>query len=305
MASFASVSQSELGRRRQELRRSRRVKFFQRCWQTVAVSCLAGGLMWVSTRPGWVIYEPEQVEIEGNQFLSAQTVRSLLPLDYPQSLMRLQPEAIAEKLESAAPIAQATVTRHLLPAGLTVRVKERYPVALSQLAAPAEVVANPKAVKETTDAPAVAPKPAPAVPTKVETASNLGVLDKNGWWTPLKSYTSFDRTLPLPTLKVIGNPDVYRSDWPPLYQELSRSPVKVSEIDWQDPTNLILKTELGTVHLGPYSSKFAAQLSALDKMRQLPKHPRYTQIAYIDLKNPQSPAIKLQQANVPAQTKAP
>ena len=163
MASFASVSQSELGRRRKELRRSRRVKFFQRCWQTVAVSCLAGGLIWVSTRPGWVIYEPEQVEIEGNQFLSAQTVRSLLPLDYPQSLMHLQPQAIAEKLESAAPIAQATVTRHLLPAGLTVRVKERFPVALSQLATPTEVVANPQAVKETTDA-ASAPKPATAAP---------------------------------------------------------------------------------------------------------------------------------------------
>lgn len=295
MASFSSVSQSELGKRRKELRRSRKVKFFQRCWQTIAVSCLAGGLIWVSTRPGWVIYEPEQVEIEGNQFLSAQTVRSLLPLKYPQSLMRLQPQAIAEKLESAAPIAKATVTRHLLPAGLTVRVKERYPVALSQLTTPGEPVPNPKAVKPAADA--IAPKP--------ETASNLGVLDKNGWWTPLKSYTSLDRTLPLPTLKVIGNPDLYRNDWPSLYQELSRSPVKVSEIDWQDPANLILKTELGTVHLGPYSSKFAAQLGALDKMRQLPKHPRYSQIDYIDLKNPQSPAIKVQSAKVPAPTKTP
>ncbi|MCU0516958.1 MAG: FtsQ-type POTRA domain-containing protein, partial [Oscillatoria sp. Prado101] len=219
-------------------------------------------------RPAWVIHQPEQVVIEGNQLLSARTIRSLLPVSYPQSLLRLQPEVMAKQLESQAPIAKATVSRHLFPAGLTVTVKERYPVALTV--------------------------PAAAGPA-------LGVLDENGWWVPLQSYTSLEVSLQLPGLKVIGNPDQYRLQWPPVYEAVSRSAVKISQIDWQDPANLILKTELGDVHFGPYSSKFVEQLKVLDRMRQLPKHPRSPQISYIDLKNPASPTVKI----IPKSAKAP
>lgn len=276
MDSIASVSQSELGLRRKQLQRARRLRVLQVCWQTLTAGTLAWGLVWVTCRPAWVIHQPEQVVIEGNQFLSAQTIRSLLPVSYPQSLLRLQPEVMAKQLESQAPIAKAAVRRHLFPAGLVVTVKERYPVALTVLAASG-------------------PLASPSDP------SRLGVLDENGWWVPLQSYTSLERSLQLPRLKVIGNPDQYRPDWPPLYEAVSRSPVKVSEIDWQNPANLILKTELGTVHLGPYSSKFAEQLKVLDRMRQLPKHRLYSQIAYIDLKNPASPAVKM----LPSAAKVP
>lgn len=276
MDSIASVSQSELGLRRKQLQRARRRRVLQVCWQTLTAGTLAWGLVWVTCRPAWVIHQPEQVVIEGNQLLSAGTIRSLLPISYPQSLLRLQPEVMAKQLESQAPIAKAAVRRHLFPAGLVVTVKERYPVALTVPAASG-------------------PLASPSDP------SRSGVLDENGWWVPLQNYTSLERSLQLPRLKVIGNPDQYRHEWPPLYEAVSRSPVKVSQIDWQDPANLILKTELGTVHLGPYSSKFVEQLKVLDRMRQLPKHPRYSQIAYIDLKNPASPAVKM----LPSAVKAP
>ncbi|WP_017721206.1 cell division protein FtsQ/DivIB [Kamptonema formosum] len=280
MDSIASVSQSELGLRRKQLQRARRLRLLQVGWQTVSAGCLAWGLVWVTGRPAWVIHQPEQVVIEGNELLSARTIRSLLPVSYPQSLLRLQPEVMAKQLESQAPIAKATVSRHLFPAGLTVTVKERYPVALTVPAA-------------------AGPEAAPSNP------SHQGVLDENGWWVPLKSYTSLEASLQLPALKVIGNPDQYRHEWPPLYEAVSRSPVKVSQIDWQDRANLVLKTELGTVHLGPYSSKFVEQLKVLDRMRQLPKHPRYSQIAYIDLKNPASPAVKILPDSAKAPPKAP
>jgi cell division protein FtsQ len=279
MDSIASVSQSELGLRRKQLQRARRLRVLQVGWQTLTAGTLAWGLVWVTCRPAWVIHQPEQVVIEGNQLLSAGTIRSLLPISYPQSLLRLQPEVMAKQLESQAPIAKAAVRRHLFPAGLVVTVKERYPVALT--------------------VPAASPLASPSDP------SRLGVLDENGWWVPLQSYTSLERSLQLPGLKVIGNPDQYRPDWPPLYAAVSRSPVKVSQIDWQDPANLILKTELGTVHLGPYSSKFVEQLKVLDRMRQLPKHPRYSQIVYIDLKNPASPAVKMRSDTAKAPPTAP
>lgn len=268
MTSIASVSQTELGRRRKQLRQARRQKVLQAFWQTVAVSGLACSLLWVSTRPGWVIHQPEQVVIEGNQFLSAKTIRSLLPLSYPQSLLRLQPQEMAKKLENVGPIAKASVTRHLFPPGLTVQVKERNPVAIAQRSASTATTAS-------------------------ERGANVGVLDENGLWTPLERYTSLQPTVQLPTLRAIGNPDQYRPYWPQVYRAVSRSPVKVFEIDWQDPGNLILKTEMGIVHLGSDISKCVEQLAVLDRMRNLPNRVRSGQIAYIDLKNPASPAIKL------------
>jgi cell division protein FtsQ len=279
MTSMASVSHSELGRRRQQLRRARSLKFIQGCWQLVAVSGIACSLVWVTTRPGWVISNSDQVIVKGNQFLSAQTIRSLLSVQYPQSILKLQPEEIAEQLETAAPIAQATVNRHLFPPGLTVQVKERYPVALAQIPA--------------------------TNGTKGAGPENLAVLDQSGWWTPLTSYTAIEKSLNLPQLKVIGNPEQYQNQWPQLYQALSHSAVKISEIDWQDPANIVLGTELGKVHIGPDTSKVAVQLKILDRMRNLPKHPRYHQIDYIDLKNPESPTLKIKAAYISTPIKAP
>jgi len=66
--------------------RNHRRKLFQSLLRTLAVSGIAAGLVWATTRPIWVLHESNQISIEGNQFLSAQ-VRSLLPLSYPQSLL--------------------------------------------------------------------------------------------------------------------------------------------------------------------------------------------------------------------------
>jgi len=251
-------------------------------WQTAAVSAIAGGLLWWIAQPAWLIARPEQVKVEGNQWLSDKAVRSLVPLSYPQSLWGIQPQVVAQKLESTGPIAKAKVTRNLFPPSLTVEVAERLPVAVAQPAA----VLGPNSDKE-----------------------KVGWLDARGGWMPLDSYTS-DKRSPgasgsagsslvgqrqgaLPTLKAIGPLELYRADWPKFYQALSAVAVKVFEIDWQNRENLILKTEIGTVHLGPYGDRTAEQLQVLDRMRQLPKQLDPSKIAYIDLKNPSSPIVHL------------
>lgn len=267
MISVPLRAETKLTTRRRKLRQRRRIKSVQAIWRSLLVSGIAGGLFWFLTLPGWVIRKPEQVTIKGHQFLSAAAIRSLLPLNYPQSLLRLQPQEMAAKLESQGSIATATVTRQLLPPELIVQVKERQPVAIAKM----QISSNPQ-------------NPSTSVPT-------VGLLDENGSWITLESYTAIDRTLPLPTLKVIGLSQQYLPYWHELYQAVSRSPIKVSVIDCQDPTNLILKTELGNVHFGAYSSRFSDQLGVLDRMRELPNHLKLSQIAYIDLRNPESPAI--------------
>lgn len=272
-SSIVSVSQAELAQRRQKLRQRRRVRILQTSWRLVALSGLAGGLVWIATSPAWVLRQPEQVKVEGNRYIPAQAIRSLLPIPYPQFLLRVEPRVVAEGLKAKIPVADVTVSRQLLPPGLTVQVKERYPVAI---ALPAATSTSTEQAKPKED----------AVP-------GMGLLDAGGVWMPLERYTAVDQSIRLPGLKVIGNPEVYRPYWSKLYPVINNSPIKISEIDWRDPTNLRLKTELGTVHFGPYSEQFSYQLKTLDKMRKLSTRINANRLAYIDLKNPQAPSVQI------------
>lgn len=270
MSSIDSVSRSELTQRRKILRTERRMKMFKATWRTLAVISMAGGLIWTTTRPIWVLRESDQVIVEGNQLLSKQVIKSFLPLSYPQLLLRIEPDAIAHALEAQPTIADVTVTRQLFPPGITVQVKERVPVAVA-------------VTKLTKGSSTLVPK------------ASIGLLDATGVLIPIQSYSSPERQLKLPNLKVIGLLEQYRLYWTQLYQAVSRSPVKVTEIDCQAPANIILKTELGIVHLGPYSSQLTAQLKVLDQMRRLPTKVNPSQIAYIDLKNPEAPSVQMNQ----------
>lgn len=291
MTSIVSVSPADLNHRRQTLRRHRRRQIGHQIWRTIALGSLASGLVWGVSRPVWVIQEPEQIAIEGNHLLSDQTIRSLLPLSYPESLLRIEPQALAEQLESQqSVIVKATVTRQLFPPGLTVQIQERQPVAIA-LSQPGYSPNQPFGIQERKT-------PSPT--------GTVGLLDQKGAWIPWKNYTDIEKSLPLPTLKIIGSRQQYLPYWSQLYQVVDRSPVKVSEINCQNPDNLILKTELGIVHVGPYSTQLAEQLKVLDRMRQLSAKLNGRQIAYIDLKKPAAPAIQLvEPANQSAETGYP
>ncbi|MGB3536021.1 MAG: FtsQ-type POTRA domain-containing protein [Microcoleaceae cyanobacterium] len=266
MTNLISISSTELGQRRQQLRRQRQLKLIQVIWQTLAVSGLTGGLFWIIHQPVWLIRQPEQIQVQGNYILSNSGIKSLLPLSYPQPLWQVQPKALEETLESESAIAMARITRQLFPPSLTVEVRERRPVAIAQ--------------------------PAATVAPRVQ-AQLVGWLDADGGWMPLESYTELERTRQLPSLKIIGNLEQYRPNWPPVYQAISRSPVAIEEINWQDPANIILKTEIGIIHLGPYTPRFSEQLQAIDRLRQLPEQLNLATIDYIDLKNPTSPLIQV------------
>lgn len=282
MTGIVSVSLAELTHRRSSLRRRRRRQLIHGIWRTLTVSSLAGGLCWGASQPAWVLRNPQQITIEGNHLLSDDAIRSLLAVTYPQSLLRIEPQGMAQKL--AAPkslIAKATVTRQLFPPSLTIKVQERQPVAIA-------IRPRPPLVNQ----PAETGKSTPSQPLF------LGLIDENGTLIPPASYQPLKATIPPISLKVIGFQQQLPSYWPQLYQAVHSSSVKVFEINCQDQGNLILKTELGIVHLGAYSSKLPEQLNVLDRLRQLPAYLKNNQIAYIDLKNPESPAIQMLETKI-------
>jgi cell division protein FtsQ len=271
MAGLVSVSRMDLAQRRQKLRRHQQMRIIQAIWRTFAISSLAGCLLWIAIQPMWVLNSPSQIAVKsGNQSLSEETMQSLLALSYPQSLWRIQPGAIADSLKRQPTIAQAIVTRRLFPPGLIIEIQERIPVAVVQL--------NQGKNTENTNKQA-----------------SEGLIDASGVWMPLDKYTSLNSTSKLPSLKVIGKPEQYVPYWTQLYLSVSQSSVKVMEINCQDPTNLILKTELGNVHLGPPSPHLAEQIKMLAQMRHLPSKLNSSQIEYIDIQNPENPLVQLNQ----------
>ncbi|WP_026733490.1 cell division protein FtsQ/DivIB [Fischerella sp. PCC 9605] len=281
MAGIVSISRTILAGRRNKLRKKRQVKFIQAIWQTLAVTGLAGGLLWISIQPIWVLKNSKDVVISGNQLLSDEEVQSLLTLSYPQSLWRVEPSRIARSLQQQPTIAQASVSRRLFPPGLLVQVQERVPVAIAQTRRGKRNIDNDNKT------------------------INVGLLDANGVWMPLEKFTSLNSRVELPKLKVIGSPELYRPYWSPLYQAISKSPVKVMEIDWQDPTNLILKTELGPVHLGTPSSQLPEHIQVLAQIRHLPSQLNPNQIEYIDLRNPEHPLVQMNQKSREINSKTP
>ncbi|MFQ3616215.1 MAG: FtsQ-type POTRA domain-containing protein [Cyanobacteriota bacterium] len=291
MADIVSVSRAELADRRRRLRQQRRWRALQGLWRLSIVVGMAGGAVWLLTHPAWVIASPQQVEVEGNRLLSDDTVKSLVEIDYPKALWQLSSEAIARQLESKGIIAQASVTRHLFPPSLTLAVQERDPVAIAILAPP--IARNNAAIPNNA---ATAPSPAPTT----------GLLDATGFLVLMDEDTALETGLTLPTLQVVGFRAEQQQEWASFYRDLSQhqqqtpGAIAIQAIDWSNPSNLILTTELGSVHLGGYGSRFPAQLRALDQLRQLPTKLDLSQVVYIDLHNPDKPIIQTRDMRLPS-----
>lgn len=268
-------SSKELARRRQYLRDRRRYNFYKTAWRSLAVLGMAAGSVWLATSPIWLIRSAEQIAVSNNQLLSDENVQSLLPLPYPQSLLKVKTDGLAEALTQYEPIAGATVTRRLLPPGLQVKVRERVPVA-------ATVPATNQPVQ--------------AVPNRPQPFQVPGLIDADGYWMPRDSFGDLGAAVSPPEITVKGMRASYQESWRSMYESLRRSPVKVTGIDWTRPNNVVLYSELGKVHIGAYGRSFETQLAALDQMRSLSVKVNPEKVAFIDLQDPEHPVVEILQA---------
>ena len=85
------------------------------CGGFLALSGLTTAIFWGTTRPVWLIQDSNQINVSGNKLLSDQTIQDLLPIDYPQPLLKVEPEQLAEQLHNRAPLVSVDISRQLLP----------------------------------------------------------------------------------------------------------------------------------------------------------------------------------------------
>lgn len=272
------ATREQLREQRKQRQRQRTLQWFQGLWRLLAVMGLVYGSFWALTRPNWIVQSAAQITIKGNQVLPADRIRSLIPLTYPQPILTLKPEELEQTIEAQGAIAEAEVSRRLLPPSLTIQIQERYPVARSQT----------------------------PISSQGDRPLEPGYLDATGQWFPSAVYEPLSEYQPLPTLEVTGLRELQLPLWPKLYQTLGRSPVEIFSINWQDSSNLILNTELGTFHLGGDFSKLEQQLAAIAQLQQtLGKTIPAQNIQYIDLQNPAEPIIQNTQPIIPPEPESP
>ncbi len=284
--------------RRRQLQSKRRWRQLAGLWRTTVLLGLTGTLVWGLTLPDWMIRRPEQVQIRGNTLLKTTAIQAQLALEYPQSLLRLQPQPLIHRLEATLPLQRVTVARQLFPPKLMIEVQERLPVAATtcsycwvrseggQVQGPASrwFIDAMGAVAPNTSYEASALKPPPSLMIQ-----GYFVAAPQG-----------DR----PNLLLVTRERQER--WQQIYRLLQRQSLPITGLDWRNEQNLIVQTPLAPVHLGPVqgnSSTLEQQLMALLNLQQLPQYLDPKQIVFIDLVNPQEPLVQVR--NQPSQQPLP
>ncbi|MEL6222097.1 MAG: FtsQ-type POTRA domain-containing protein [Cyanobacteria bacterium J06627_8] len=280
MSDLTALSRVELERRRRQKRWQKRWQLVKLLWQTICVSSLTGGILVGVAHSNWIIRSPEQIEVDGMNLLSKETVRALIPITYPELIFAIDPGVIGQQLQIQGPIDTVEVERQLFPPSLSIRITERRPVAVLL----GNTYTNPFATEhEQTWGQRATPS----------AISPSGLLDENGNWLPLASYDHVRDEVELPSLNVIGMQASYRQLWRSLYPIIRSSPVEIHEVNLRDPSNLILNTTLGAVHVGPYQeADLRDQLTLLDKLRYLSDVVDLDNVAHIDLTQIETPMLE-------------
>ncbi|WP_017324978.1 cell division protein FtsQ/DivIB [Synechococcus sp. PCC 7336] len=276
MADAESNKRSRYRERRQRLRQQQRQRRVARLWRFALTASLLGGAIYATQLPNWQIRTAERVEIEGNELLADGDLRATLPQAWPLYIWQIEPSLLETALLQHPLLRAVRVRRQLLPPRIRAWVSERQPAAQSDF------------------------------------EGTPGFIDTEGHWVA-RSYLPGGR-LPQdwPTLRVLGVKAHSETDWAELLYVVRRSPVDIAEVDWRSPENLIMSTELGTVHFGPtfgslpegergssaFALRLAEQLRVLDRMRNLYSECDCTpeDIDRIDLSRPDSPTFELTEA---------
>jgi cell division protein FtsQ len=256
------LSPEQLKQRRRQLRRQQRIRVIKSLWRFGCMCGILTGVAWVAQRRGdWTIATPEQIRIEGNQYLTDRTIRSMLAVKYPQSIVELAPASLTEQMLERGSIASARIDRGVLPPHLLVQVRDLPPVARIM---------------------------------QDETTESQLVVDERGRQQPISSYRDLvQQSLPKLRLRLPARGEC--PGWQQLYQAIRTSPVTIGIVDCRNPQNLILQSEVGKVRLGSSGeeSRLSSQIQQLDRLRNWRNYTDPLGVDYIDLGNPNAPRLQL------------
>jgi cell division protein FtsQ len=256
-----SASQEQLTQRRRQLQRQRRYRVVQSLWRFMCMSAILTGSIWAICQIDLKISKPEQVWIEGNQYLSDTTIRSMLAISYPKSILELGSQQLTSRSIERGLMVDLRIDRELFPPHAIVQIQDFPPVA--------------RIVRDGAS------------------ASEL-YIDERGLALPISSYRK-SVAQSLPSLQLRLPTEGTCPQWIPIYRAVRSSPVAIWIVDCRDPHNLILQTEVGKARLGAIGDgpRLTSQIQQLDRLRNWQKHTLDRDVEGLDLENPDLPKLQL------------
>ncbi len=247
--------------RRQELRRQRRLGRLAQVWRLLALLAAATGLGWVLLRHGWLLQSPAQVTVQGTVGLGRDQVIKAGGLEFPQPLLDLDPADLRRRLAAQLPVDQVVVQRHMLPAGLTIRLHPRVAVARAQRRTSAGV--------------------------------ENGFVDRTGRWISARQQAMGGVPVASP-LWITGWQERHQPGLEVLLRQLPAS-AAVSELRFRPEGDLWLSSSrLGLVRFGTLDDRLQRRLQVLDHLAaDLPKTAALGGSRAIDLDDPEHPELLL------------
>ena len=109
MSTASSRSGQALERRRQ-LRQERRQERWKQLWRIAVLAGSAGALGWGLLKQGWVVRDPDQIEVLGSRQVSRAQVIREGNLQLPLPLLTLQPKQLAQRLSAGLPVEPSWAT---------------------------------------------------------------------------------------------------------------------------------------------------------------------------------------------------
>ncbi len=248
---MATLLSHKLQQKLHRLQQQKQQQLRRSLWRAaIAISC-ATGLLTLASLPYWQVKQKSQLDIEGESLIAEDTIHSWLNFVYPQYIWSIHSQKLTKQLESIPSIAAVKITKQIIPPRLTVAIQERIPVAIAT------------------------------------SAGEVGFLDREGNWISQQYYGKISDNLALPTLRVVNFQTKERNSWIEIYRLISLySAIEIEEISWDKSNGLLLKTEIGMVYLGSNRSQLPKQFEVMAGLKNLPSHFERSEIAYIDLSNP-------------------
>jgi len=248
--------------RRRQLRQQRRQERLRQLWRITLFSAAAAGLGWGLLREGWVLRNPDQIEVLGSSQVSREQVIREAQLRLPQPLLSLKPQDLAQRLAAGLPVEQVQVSRLMLPPRLRISLVEREAVAQAQ--------------------------------RRSSKGIERGYVDRLGNWmtSRQKRGSGANRT---PQVMVMGWQERLRAPLAEVIAQEDQLGSTLQQVRFEPNGSLWLRTAaLGDVHLGLPDERLSRRLDVLRHLStHLPKQIKTLKIQSIDLSDPEQPELGL------------
>ncbi len=248
--------------RRRQLRQQRRQERLRQLWRITLFSAAAAGLGWGLLREGWVLRNPDQIEVLGSSQVSREQVIREAQLQLPQPLLSLKPQDLAQRLAAGLPVEQVQVSRLMLPPRLRISLVEREAVAQAQ--------------------------------RRTSKGMERGYVDRLGNWmtSRQKRGSGANRT---PQVMVMGWQERLRAPLAEVIAQEDQLGSTLQQVRFEPNGSLWLRTAaLGDVHLGLPDERLSRRLDVLRHLStHLPKQIKTLKIQSIDLSDPEQPELGL------------